>query len=286
MAKKKILIQLSDEDSEFFSELLARDDIEIVSDEADAEFTVIEQSVIAKLINKIDELSDEKGKIAQELKNPLASVKGYADVLLSGMTGELTEQQENFLQIIKSNANQMQVMIDDMRDTAKFVSTPMYIDKSPFEIMPMINETVRPFERVFAEKQHSVAISAPDDLPLALGDDVRFIQVLTNLISNAHKYSNEGDTIGINVRVIEDFIQISVTDMGIGIREEDLEKIFSEKYFRAENSQNIKGTGLGMMLSKHLVEAMNGEIWVESELGKGSTFYFTIPIAIEDVSDD
>ena len=134
----------------------------------------------------------------------------------------------------------------------------------------------------------------PDGLPLVMGDETRLIQVLTNLVSNANKYSPEDTTITIDAAVVNDYkskthtstsqmMRVSVTDEGIGMSSEDVSRLFKENYFRSSNqeAQRETGTGLGMMLSYAIVEQHGGSIDVESELGKGSTFHIYVPLAPE-----
>ena len=137
----------------------------------------------------------------------------------------------------------------------------------------------------------------PDDLPQVLGDETRLIQVLTNFVSNATKYSDNGTTITIIGEHITDFVsqkgvrrgpmvQIAVADQGFGISEEDLQKLFRERYFRSSNlaAQEKEGTGLGMVLTKEIIDQHRGEIWVESTLDEGSTFYIAIPVAPDEIT--
>ena len=126
------------------------------------------------------------------------------------------------------------------------------------------------------EKQLSVTLDVPSGLKIA-GDSLRFTQIITNLLSNACKYSPEGSTASITVREKQRGIQIDVADTGIGMSKSDLCKLFG-KFFRADNSftREVSGTGLGLFITRHLVEAHGGEIWVESQEGKGTTFSFTL----------
>jgi|GEM_PF-5748187 len=227
----------------------------------------------------------ELNRLAHELKYPLASIKGYTDVILSGMAGELTEQQQIFLDIIKSNAGEMFSITDDMRDTAGFDIGPMPIDKSPFQVKPMISEVLRPFERLLSDKEQTIDTSIPDDLPLALGDETRFIQVLTNLISNAHKYTPDKGKIKLIATQNKDFIQISVTDSGNGFSDSELALLF-KRYTHGKIVGNDPMLSIGLSITKNVVEKMGGEIWTESKPGKGSIFHFMIPIAKEDIPDE
>jgi signal transduction histidine kinase len=237
--------------------------------------------------------SEFMGFAAHELKNPLASVKGYADVLQSGMTGALSEQQLNFVNVIRSNVNRMQIIIDDLRDAAKVDAGEFRVEPEPMNIRNAVVETLRPFVKMLEEKNQELVNNVPEDLPLVWGDETRVIQVLTNLVSNAHKYSYESTTITIDGWVDKAYVDregnkrgrmvvIAVRDQGIGMSEEDQKKLFKVRYFRSSNQEAINmasGTGLGMMLTYNIMFQHKGEIWIESKLGNGSSFLISIPLA-------
>lgn len=257
-----------------------------------ASIAIANAQLYAALMRANKSKSDFMGFAAHELKNPLASVKGYADVLLTGMTGALSEQQKSFVSIIQSNANRMQTIIDDLRASAQLDADEFRVDLEPMNIWNAVLETLRPFVHFLRDKNQELVNEVPEDLPLIMGDSTRLIQVLTNLMSNAHKYSPPDTTIRIKAHVVQNFVDqkgrrrgpmvvVSVIDQGIGMSEEDQKRLFREKYFRSTNkaAQEQPGTGLGMMLTQGIIHKHNGEIWVESELGKGSTFSIALPLA-------
>lgn len=237
--------------------------------------------------------SEFMGFAAHELKNPLASVKGYAEVMLSGMTGELSEQQENFVNIIRSNANRMQTIIDDLRDSARIASNEFKVEAEPMSIRTAVVESLRPFVKMFEEKNQTLVNDVPEDLPLIWGDETRVIQVVTNLVSNAHKYSYPDTTIRVYAYIDENHVAqtgdkvgrrvvVGVKDQGVGMSEEDQTKLFKVQYFRSTNTeaqQMASGTGLGMMLTYNIMRQHKGEIWLQSKLGEGSTFFISFPFA-------
>jgi len=219
-------------------------------------------------------------------------VRGYADLLRSGMTGTVSDQQKDFLNIIRSNADRMQVIIEDLRDIARIDAQQLRIVPVPVNFREVVDETLRPFQQPISDKGQHLVNNVDDDLPQVLGDKVRLIQVMTNFVSNAHKYSPAEATITVDARVIEDerdpqsgrtgpALHVSIADTGIGLSDEDLQQLFRVRYFRSSNqqAQDQPGTGLGMMITQHLVEQHGGRLWVESELGSGSTFHFTVPLA-------
>jgi signal transduction histidine kinase len=228
--------------------------------------------------------------VAHELKNPLTSVKGYASALK--MAGEINDAQRAFIEKIIRNAERMRTIVDDLNDVTQLETNKMSITLKPCDFGAILQETLAAFEQRIADKQQTLTIDVPDDLPKIMGDQTRLIQVLTNLISNAHKYTPEGGRIGIQAQVVTNrrggkgkargaALQIAVSDTGIGMSKDDLAKLFTP-YFRAKRAKDMdEGTGLGMTLTRGLIEQHGGEIWVESEVNVGTTFYFTVPLASE-----
>lgn len=234
--------------------------------------------------------SEFMGFAAHELKNPLTPVISSSDILRKGMAGDMTDQQRNFLDMIYNNARRMQTIISDLRDSARLDANEFNVDLEPIDIRHVVINTLQPFVHTLEEKNQELINNVSENLPQIMGDQTRLIQVLTNLVSNAHKYSPEDTTITISAEVRENYIDkrgkrrgsmmiVSIQDEGIGMSEEDKSRLFKERYFRAGNVGDIKGTGLGMMLTGGIIEKHKGEIWVDSELGKGSTFSFAIPLA-------
>ncbi|MFW5772916.1 MAG: GAF domain-containing protein, partial [Phototrophicaceae bacterium] len=257
-----------------------------------AAIAIANAQLYAELTRANESKSEFVGFAAHELKNPLSSVRGYADLLRSGMTGTVSDQQKDFLNIIRSNADRMQVIIEDLRDIARIDAQQLRIVPVPVNFREVVDETLRPFQQPISDKGQHLVNNVDGDLPQVLGDKVRLIQVMTNFVSNAHKYSPAEATITVDARVIENerdpqsgrtgpALHISIADTGIGLSDEDLQQLFRVRYFRSSNqqAQDQPGTGLGMMITQHLVEQHGGRLWVESELGSGSTFHFTVPLA-------
>lgn len=234
--------------------------------------------------------SEFMGFAAHELKNPLTPVITSSDLLRKGMAGEMNDQQLHFLDMIYDNARRMQTIISDLRDSARLDANEFGVELEPIDIRHVVINTLQPFVHTLEEKNQELINNVPENLPLIVGDQTRLIQVLTNLVSNAHKYSPEETTITINAEVIDNYVdhkgkrrgpmmKISIIDQGIGISKDEQEKLFKERYFRASNVGDIKGTGLGMTLTAGIIARHQGEIWVESEIDQGSTFSFVIPLA-------
>ncbi|MDZ4671357.1 MAG: GAF domain-containing protein [Phototrophicales bacterium] len=251
----------------------------------------------AQLYDELTRANDNKsefvGFAAHELKNPLTSVKGYASTLSGSMVDMLNADQiRNFATIIHSNAERMQGIIDDLRDIAAIDAGKFKINPEGMSLRAAVLDALITIQDQITAKGQIIDNQIDESLPSVLGDNKRIIQVMTNFISNAYKYSPPGATITIHAKPDKRYISrkgqfvgevmiISITDTGIGMSDDDLKKIFRVDYFRSENELALqeKGTGLGMMITKRIIDGHGGEVWVESELGKGSTFAFVIPLA-------
>ncbi|HLY28965.1 MAG TPA: GAF domain-containing protein [Aggregatilineales bacterium] len=247
----------------------------------------------SQLFARLEEANQARSKfvgfVAHELKNPMASIKGYSEVLLGGMTGALNEQQQNFIAVIRRNVVRMQQLVDDLRDLTAQETGNLTLKLAPVSFTNVILETLRPQQRAIDEKGQKVELNYPENLPLVWADELRLIQVMTNFISNANKYTPTGGTIKIMAEHVQNIwdpngapevVHCAVTDTGIGMSEEDQKKLFTP-YWRSSNprAQEQPGTGLGMTLTRGLIEAHGGRIWVESTLDVGSTFNMTVPLA-------
>ncbi|MBL8161964.1 MAG: GAF domain-containing protein [Anaerolineae bacterium] len=231
--------------------------------------------------------------VAHELKTPMTSMKGFADLLTSGVAGKLNEQQSSFLNTIRSNIDRMNTLVSDLNDVTKLQTNKLRLEFAEVDFRNVVNETLRPLHRQIEERAQKLVIQMPDRLPPINADQNRMIQVMTNLVSNAYKYTpHEGDiyiTAEIREKNLDSkgrdqgpVLHISVRDTGIGMSEEDLMKLFTP-YFRSENplTRQQPGTGLGLTIVRGIIQGHGGEIWVESELNKGTTFNFTVPIVPE-----
>jgi signal transduction histidine kinase len=227
--------------------------------------------------------------VSHELKTPMTSIRGYTDLLLGGAVGQINEAQENFLNTVRSNVNRMATLVSDLADISRIESGKLRLDFASVEINSMVNEVVRSQAQGLEEKQQVLTQVISADLPPVWGDRLRIVQILTNLLSNASKYThNEGR---ITIRAVQkanlwdpegapEVVLIAVEDSGIGMAKEDQNQIFT-KFFRSADpkAREVPGTGLGLNITKNLVEMQGGKIWFESEYGQGTIFYFTLPIA-------
>jgi PAS domain S-box-containing protein len=216
--------------------------------------------------------------VSHELRTPLTSIKGYVDLLIAGEVGDISPDQADFLEIVKNNADRLVALINDLLDVSRIESGKIQLDMRPIEVADLIrgvSDSMRP--QLAAKGQHLV-VDVPDEIAPMIGDHDRLIQIVTNLISNAYKYTPNGGTITVTATPEPAHVCISVSDTGIGLTPEDMSQLFT-RFFRARNraTQEAGGTGLGLTITRSLVEMHGGEMNVESVPGEGSTFSFTIP---------
>jgi signal transduction histidine kinase len=228
--------------------------------------------------------------VSHELKTPMTSMRGYTDLMLSGMTGDLTAQQRSFLETIAANIRRMSQQIQDLTDVSRIETGQLHINLAPTAFSNVISETLQSVRSLSEEKNIELQLNLPADLPLVIADKERLVQVLTNLLSNACKYSPPNTSVQVNLKSdslplgdgdeLTPTVVCSVQDQGYGISLEDQKKLFT-KFFRAEdpNIRKATGTGLGLSITKGIVELHGGQLWVESQLGEGARFTFTIPQA-------
>ncbi len=247
----------------------------------------------AQLYAEVQQASVAKSEfvslVAHELKNPMTSIKGYAELLAAGAVGPITEMQTNFLTTIRSNIERMKTIVEDLNDNSKIEAGRLRLDFKAIEVPDIVEEVVRSTKRQIDDKKQSIEIVVPEGLPKVWADKTRISQILVNLVSNAHKYTQEGGHIIVQAEKsannwdpdgAKEVVHVWVKDNGIGISPEDQRKIFG-KFFRSEDEQARKspGTGLGLNITRSLVEMQGGKIWFESEFRKGTIFHITVPIS-------
>ena len=218
--------------------------------------------------------------VSHELKLPMTSIKGYSDLMLSGATGQLNENQTNFLTTIRNNVNRMATLVSDLADISRIESGNLRLEAREVPVWDVIDEVVTLTRTQVIQKNQSVTVDIPKELPKAWCDRNRLAQILTNLLSNANKYTPDGGAIVVQAIREVGSIQVKVQDNGLGMTPEDQANLFS-KFFRSADDKvrESPGTGLGLSITKNLVELQGGKIWFESEFRKGTSFYFTIPIS-------
>ena len=251
-------------------------DINIVpTGEADSEF--IGQVILLRNITPFKELDLAKtnfmGTVSHEFKTPIASIQLGIQILENEKTGHLNEEQKGLVNGIKDDADRLLRITGELLNITQVESGAIQINLISSEIKPMIEYAVNANKSAAESKNIKIDVDIEDNT-LVAADSEKTAWVLTNLISNAVRYSYENATIDVKVEKTENQIRFSVTDTGQGIQPQFLNKIF-ERYFRIPGTKK-EGTGLGLSISKEFIEAQGGKIWVESEYGAGSTFCFTL----------
>ena len=215
--------------------------------------------------------------VSHELRTPLTSIKGYTDLLMAGAVGPLMEDQARFVSIIHNNANRLTALINDLLDISRIESGRVRLAFRPLQIRDVVQDVVESQRAQFEAKGLVLEVELPQDLPLVQGDPERLAQVMDNLVSNACRYTPKGK-VTITVSQMQGALRMDVSDTGIGIAAADQSKIW-DRFFRADHPlvEEVGGTGLGLSIVKMFVEMHGGRIWMDSELGEGSTFTFILP---------
>jgi signal transduction histidine kinase/DNA-binding response OmpR family regulator/HAMP domain-containing protein len=221
--------------------------------------------------------------VSHELRTPLTGIKGYVDLMVNGKTGPLNTVQTEFLTMVQGSTIRLSALIDDLLDISRMDAGRMDIRSESVDYLSLVREAVHLMQREAEERRIRLTINAQEEgqrtFPPVQGDADRITQVLVNLISNGIKYTPADGAVTVCVAYQDDFVTTQVVDTGIGITRQDQARLF-EKFFRADNSSTREtgGTGLGLAITKAILEKLGGSIWVESEIGKGSTFSFTLPL--------
>ena len=222
--------------------------------------------------------SDFVSAVSHELRTPLTSIKGYTTLVRAGTLGPVTQNQMERLGKINRHADYLTNLISDLLDIARIESGRVGMNIQSVELPRVIETVADLITPQLREKDLRLEIKVPPQLPTLKADESQLQRVLINLLSNAIRFTPEKGVITIEAAPLESHLKIAVRDTGLGMSRDDLGHLFSE-FFRADNpvNQERKGTGLGLVLVKRIIEAHGGEIRVQSELGKGSTFTFTLP---------
>jgi len=213
-----------------------------------------------------------------ELRTPLTIIKASANNILEGITGEVNQEQKNCLEIVKNTSERLLGLTSDLLDLSKFESGVYELNIEKVDMVEIIKRCIAGFTLLCDQKKIAISYSVPQDLSVIYADFNKLEQVLINLISNAVKFTPDGGKINIAIEDRESIIECSVSDTGKGIAEEARNKIFDKfQQIYDKESRQRGGTGLGLSVVKAIIEAHKGKVWVESVLGKGSKFVFTIP---------
>ncbi len=227
----------------------------------------------------LDQLkSDFLATMSHELRSPLTSIIGYSDMLLSGMTGEVSDKQKGFLRSILNSSETLLTLINDILDLTKIEAGKLELNLEPVELRSVLISVLSVVKPRAKTKSIQISTFLPTDLPPLEADPAKLGQILLNLLTNAIKYTHERGKVGIEARATPGgLVEIRVTDTGIGVSSDDLPRIF-DRFTQIDSSstRNQGGTGLGLAITRNLIELHGGTIRVQSQLGKGSSFIFTI----------
>jgi GAF domain-containing protein/DNA-binding response OmpR family regulator/HAMP domain-containing protein len=230
---------------------------------------------------EVDRLKNEFiSTVSHELRTPMTSIKGYSDLLVSERFGALSDQQRHFVRVIKNNADRLTALVNDILDISRIETGSIRMQFESLDLLQLMRDVVASFRGQLVEKSLELTLDLPPSLPPVCGDEGRVTQILENLTSNAWKYTPQGGRVTVRAAVVGDSVQVDVVDTGIGIDAKDLSHIF-DRFYRTEQAevQAVDGSGLGLSIVKMFVELLGGKLWVQSELGQGSTFSFTLPLA-------
>lgn len=229
--------------------------------------------------------TDFVANVSHELRTPLTSIKGYAEALLDGAKDDPTSSAK-YLNIILKQSDRLNLILEDLLELSKIESDRILFREEPIALDPIIERTISMMKPIADKKGHRLVVSVDSALPPIAGDESRLVQVLTNLLDNAVKYTPTGGTITVEAKPVAGMgesthgsVELSVADTGIGIPEPDRPRVF-ERFYRVDKarSRELGGTGLGLAIVKHIVEGHGGQVWVEANYPQGSRFVVRIPL--------
>jgi len=237
---------------------------------------------LRRLYTELEAASRHKSEflasMSHELRTPLNAIIGFSQVLQEEMFGPVNEKQAEYLDDIVSSGNYLLSLINDVLDLSKVEAGQVELEVRPFSVLEALERGVVMVRERATEDGVEVALAADPDVDMVEGDERRIKQVIFNLLSNAVKFTPPGGAVDVSAARINGEVRISVADTGPGIAPEDHERIFDQFQQTETGLEQRDGTGLGLALSKRFVELHGGRIWLESELGRGSTFVFTLPV--------
>ncbi len=240
----------------------------------------------ARLYEEVQQANRAKSEfvsvVAHELRAPMTSIHGYTSMLRQGLGGELTPTQAEFITAIDEVTERMRVLVSDLADVSRIEAGRLRMEPRPVKFQDALLKAAKTVRTSIESRSQRLTLQVPDDLPLVQADPNRLVQILTNLLSNATKYTPDEGGIRVEVGVEGDHVRCAVSDTGIGMSPEDLERLFT-KFFRSDHPhvREVPGTGLGLVIVKNLVELQGGEVEVASELGRGTRVSFTLPVVKE-----
>jgi K+-sensing histidine kinase KdpD len=270
-----------DEEVKFFSTVASHAAMAIQNSEL---YEQTKQQAVA-----LDEASrlqaDFTAMIAHDLRSPLASIMGAAEMIDAGVLGAVNEEQQRWLRKITATGHKLVALVSDFLDLSKIEAGHIDIHSEEVHLNELLSSVLESYVPLAKDKGVSLRNSSAPSLPAVHADPRRIDQVLTNLVSNAIKFTNEGGIIEVGARLTDEAgVQVYVKDTGVGIRKDEIGSLF-EKYRQTKSGKTSphKGTGLGLVIAKMIVEAHGGKITVESEEGRGTTFSFSLPLALPEL---
>lgn len=221
--------------------------------------------------------------VSHDLRIPLTGIMGYAEFLEDELAGELNEGQQEYVRHILDAAHRMTGLLNELLDYARLEAGKFTVEPRPMDFAGALERAASTFYPQYERKALRYSAELPEALPEVLADPDRVVQVLSNLLSNAGKFTPEGGSIAVRAERLPDeaMLRVSVTDTGVGIPAEAMPHLF-ERFFQTAAGQAAGGTGLGLSISKTLIEAQGGQMGATSEAGRGTTFWFTLPLADEE----
>lgn len=235
-----------------------------------------------KVAEAIKTASDIKSKftsmVSHELRSPMAVIKESINLVMEGLVGGVTPEQKDVLSTAKNNIDRLSRLINNVLDFQKIDAGKMELDIKEYDINEVLLMVSKEMNLLAEEKGLTFTVNIDESIPMIKFDKDRIVQVITNLLNNAIKFTEKGGIV-VNTEREENIAHVAIEDTGPGIRAEDVPKLFQVfEQLGGGLSKKRGGTGLGLAISKEIIQAHNGKIWVESQLGKGATFHFTLPI--------
>ncbi len=229
--------------------------------------------------------SEFLANMSHELRTPLNAILGYTELILDKIYGDLPEKIQDVLKRLEQNGRHLLGLINDVLDLSKVEAGQLTLSLNDYSMKDVVQTVFTAVESLAAEKNLELKVRVSPDLTPGKGDEQRIVQVLLNLVGNAIKFTEEGE-VRVEVTASNGTFLVSVSDTGPGLSEADQERIF-EEFHQVDSSSTRKkgGTGLGLSIAKRIVEMHGGRIWVESSLGKGSIFWFTLPVRVEEQTE-
>lgn len=233
-------------------------------------------------LKNLDEMkSNFVSNVSHELRTPLTSISGFVSLLLAGRTGELSKSQREYLEIVKQQTGHLTGIIEDLLDLSMMRAGRATHDSRPIDLQELLRTAEAHFKKASADRDVVIRVHERDGIPLVDADPGRITQVLSNIIGNALKFTPPGGLVEITAFDLGSSVQVGISDTGSGIPESALPHIFN-RFFQAHPADSSKsGFGLGLAITREIIEMHGGKIWAESDPGRGSTFYFTLPVRKE-----